>query len=114
MSKVKLLLDVIDDLKSLTSSLECLAQAMASGDTMGSEPLTGNKRSVELQTPQTEPVKLKITHEQLRELAVKLSRSGKREEVKQLIGKYGVKNITTVADADIDAFYADLQQMEGE
>lgn len=55
-----------------------------------------------------------VTHEQLRELAVKLSREGKREEIKQLIEKYGVKNITAVADADLDAFYADLQQMEVE
>ena len=50
--------------------------------------------------------------EVLRELAVKLSRNGKREEIKQLIEKYGVKNITAVAESDLDSFYADLQQME--
>ena len=54
-----------------------------------------------------------MTHEQLRELAVKLSREGKREKVKSLIEKYGVKNITAVAVSDLDAFYADLQQMGG-
>ena len=54
-----------------------------------------------------------VTHEQLRELAVKLSREGKREKVKSLIEKYGVKNITAVAVSDLDAFYADLQQMGG-
>ena len=53
-----------------------------------------------------------VTHEMLRELAVKLSRNGKREEIKQLIEKYGVKNITAVAESDLDSFYADLQQME--
>ena len=41
-----------------------------------------------------------------------LSRNGKREEIKQLIEKYGVKNITAVAESDLDSFYADLQQME--
>ena len=45
-------------------------------------------------------------------LRVKLSRNGKREEIKQLIEKYGVKNITAVAESDLDSFYADLQQME--
>lgn len=55
-----------------------------------------------------------MTHEQLRELAVRLSRTGKREEIKQLIEKYGVKNITAVAESDLDAFYADLQRMGGE
>ena len=55
-----------------------------------------------------------MSHEELRELAVLLSREGKREEIKQLIEKYGVKNITAVAVSDLDAFYADLQQMEVE
>lgn len=103
MSKIKLLIDVVNDIRSLADSLEAVANAMASGD---NQP--------ELQAPQTELVKPKITHEQLREMAVKLSRNGKREEVKQLIGKYGVKNITAVADNDLDSFYADLQRMEDE
>ncbi len=103
MSKIKLLLDVVNDIRSLADSLEAVANAMASG-----------YNQPDLQAPQTESVKPKITHEQLRELAVKLSRSGKREEVKQLISKYDVKNITAVADSDLDAFYADLQRLEGE
>ena len=43
---------------------------------------------------------------------MQLSRSGKREEVKQLIGKYGVKNITAIADAELESFYAELSAME--
>lgn len=98
MSKIKLLLDVVNDIRSLADGLEAIANAMADGD-----------NHPKMQAPQTKP---KVTHEMLRELAVKISRAGKREDVKQLIGKYGVKNITAVAETDIDAFYADLQQME--
>lgn len=100
MSKIKLLLDVVNDMRSLADSLEVLAQIMADGD---------NQRKAMPKPKEEVP---SITHEMLRELAVKLSRSGKREEIKQLLEKYGVKNITAVADVDLDVFYADLQQME--
>ncbi len=103
MSKIKLLLDVVNDIRSLADSLEAIANAMADGD---NQP--------KMQAPQTKPDKPKVTHEMLRELAVKISRAGKREDVKQLIGKYGVKNITAIAVADLGAFYADLQKMEDE
>ena len=102
MSRIKLLLDVVNGMRSLADSLEIMA--MSDGDSIPKEKVSAQKGA---DTPS-------VTHEQLRELAVKLSREGKREEIKQLIEKYGVKNITAVADADLDAFYADLQQMEVE
>ena len=110
MSRIKLLLNVLNDMRSLAESLEEMANAMADGDNQTLE------REAE-QTPakETNPAaetKTTVTHEMLRELAVKLSHSGKRGEVKQLIEKYGVKNITAVAESDLDEFYADLQKME--
>ena len=94
MSRTKLLLDVVSDMRSLADSLETIANAVA-----------GISKEKQADKPS-------VTHEMLRELAVKLSRNGKREEIKQLIEKYGVKNITAVAESDLDSFYADLQQME--
>jgi hypothetical protein len=102
MSKIKLLLDVVNDIRSLADGLEVLANAMADGD---NQPKAQAKAAAE-------PSKPTITHEMLRELAVKLSRNGKREEIKALIEKYGVKNITAVAESDLDAFYAELSAME--
>ena len=100
MSRIKLLLDVVNGMRSLADSLEIMANAMADGDSIPKEKVSAQKGAD----------KPSVTHEQLRELAVKLS----REEIKQLIEKYGVKNITAVAVSDLDAFYADLQQMEVE
>lgn len=97
MSRTKLLLDVVSDMRSLADSLETMANAVAGNDGVSKEKQAD---------------KPSVTHEMLRELAVKLSRNGKREEIKQLIEKYGVKNITAVAESDLDSFYADLQQME--
>ena len=96
-SRTKLLLDVVSDMRSLADSLETIANAVAGNDGISKEKQAD---------------KPSVTHEMLRELAVKLSRNGKREEIKQLIEKYGVKNITAVAESDLDSFYADLQQME--
>ena len=103
MSKIKLLLDVIGDMRSLADSIEAVAKAMADGD--------NQPKAARSAAPPQEP-KPAVTHEMVRELAVQLSRSGKREEVKQLIGKYGVKNITAIADAELESFYADLSGME--
>lgn len=104
MSRIKLLLDVVNGMRSLADSLEIMANVMADGDNIP-------KKSISSQKGADKP---SVTHEQLRELAVRLSRAGKREEIKQLIAKYGVKNITAVAESDLDAFYADLQQMGGD
>jgi len=110
MSRIKLLLNVLNDMRSLADSLEAMANAMADGDNQPQEQAAKQIPSKEANT--AEETKTTVTHEMLRELAVKLSRSGKRGEVKQLIGKYGVKNITAVAESDLDAFYNDLKLME--
>ena len=110
MSRIKLLLDVLRDMRSLADSLEEMANAMADGYNQIPE-----RESEQIPAKETSPAKetkTAVTHEMLRELAVRLSQNGKREEVKRLIGKYGVKNITAVAEPDLDGFYADLQQME--
>ena len=101
--KIQLLLEVISDMRNLADGLDALAQAMADGD--------NQPKAVRSAAPPQEP-KPEVTHEMVRELAVQLSRSGKREEVKQLIGKYGVKNITAIADDELESFYAELSAME--
>lgn len=122
MSRIKLLLNVLNDMRSLADSLESMANAMAEDNNQPQEQETKQIPSKETEpeaeqipVKETEPAKETktiVTHEMLRELAVKLSRGGKREEVKQLISKYGVKNITAVAESDLKSFYNDLQQME--
>lgn len=109
MSRIKLLLNVLNDMHSLADSLEAMANAMAEGDNQTQEQET--KQTSAKETNPAKEIKTDVTHEMLRELAVKLSRGGRREEVKQLIGKYGVKNITEVAESDLESFYNDLQQM---
>lgn len=103
MSRTKLLLDLVESVRSTADCLEAVAKAMADG---------GNQPKAARSTAPPQEQKPAVTHEMVRELAVQLSRSGKREEVKQLIGKYGVKNITAIADDELESFYAELSAME--
>lgn len=109
MSKIKLLLDVVNDMHSLADSLQALANTIADGDIQ-------KKEQPKQQTKKTAAVKESeqptVTHEMIRELAVKLSRCGKREEIKHLLDEYGVRNVTAVKDDDLDTFYAELSAME--
>ena len=96
MSRIKLLLNLINDVRAVANDLQSMADAMASDESSA-----------------TSPAKVPaVTHEKIRELAVKLSRNGKREEIKRLIEQYGVKNVTAIADDDLESFYSELAAME--
>ena len=102
MSKIKMLLDVVESMRSLADSIEVLAQGIADGQ---------NRPKTESEPKETKP---SVTHEMLREVAVKLSRGGRKDDVKALLDNYGVKNITAVAETDLDSFYTDLLNLEGD
>lgn len=110
MSRMKLLLDVITDMRTLADSLEVLADAMADGDVQKKETVVAKsaKKTVAVKASE-QPA---VTHEMVRELAVKISRGGRREEIKQMLEEYGVKNVTAIKEDDLDTFYAELSAME--
>lgn len=100
MSKIKMMLDVVEQMRSLADGIEVLAQGIADG---------GNRPKPEPVPKQNKPA---ITHEMLRELAVRVSQNGKKQDIRDTLNKYGVKNITAVAEADIESCYADLKALE--
>ena len=104
MSKIKMLLDVVESMRSLADSVEVLAQGIADGQ---------NRTKAEPK-PTSQKHKPEVTHEMLRELAVKLSRGGRKDDVKALLDNYGVKNITAVAENDLESFYTDLLSLDGD
>lgn len=96
MSKVKLLLDVIADMKTLAGSLQVLANALA-------EPETTNETKTEL-----EP-KLEITLEQVRALLGKKSIAGYTAQVKELLHKYGADKLSGIDPEQYPALMADAE-----
>ena len=77
MSKIKLALEVVSDLRNLADSIESLVQVVE----------TNNSESVE--TEEKLP-----TLEEVRHYLALLSQSGKQAEVKALITKYGAKKLS--------------------
>ena len=83
MSKIKLLLDVVSDMRSLADSIQAVADAM-----MESESDTDTEVVVS-ETPN-------ITEQQVRDVLVRKSQDGYKEECRALIVKYGATNVTNL------------------
>ena len=100
MSKVKLLLDVISDVRSLADSLQAVADEM-----IENEPKTMNTAPAQKSAKEEkQPIKKEYTLEDVRGILATKSQNGLTAEVKGLIEKYGG---TKLSDIDL-AHYADI------
>ena len=84
MSRMKLALEIVSDLKALAKSIEVLLKAMETDEVLVAE----EKESV--------PKEAKITIEQVRAVLAEKSQGGKQPVVKALIQKYGANKLTEV------------------
>jgi predicted transcriptional regulator len=117
MSKIKLALDVVSDLKSLAESIETLVHAIETN-----EPITTNEvaevpnkkkskaKATKVEDPMTEepeveevqeenkpaPEEKQPTLEEVRAAMADKSRDGHREAVKAIITKYGANNLSSM------------------
>ena len=109
MSKIKLALDVVSDLKSLAESIETLVHAMESNE----EP-TKKKSKAKAKVEEPENKELEVgeatieapveeateekqpTLEEVRAAMADKSRDGHREAVKAIITKYGANNLSSL------------------
>lgn len=99
MSKTKLLLNVVEDVRSLikcyqtlADDLQELSEVFSENENSVSTSDSGlNEASAEDMT--NEPT---ITLEEVRTVLAKLAQDGKQAELKALIGKYGAKRLSEV------------------
>jgi len=86
MSRVKLLLDVVENMRSLADSLQTLANAIA-----------GNDATAEPQTPAAAtPTAKAVTLEQVRAVLAEKSHDGFTEQVRGLLQKYGAQKLSAI------------------
>jgi len=104
MSKIKLALDVVSDLKSLAESIETLVRAMESNG-VADEETTKKKSKAKAKTDETGikepeveevPEEKQPTLEEVRAAMADKSRDGHREAVKAIITKYGANNLSSL------------------
>jgi len=112
MSKIKLALDVVSDLKSLAESIETLVHAMESNEANEEPTKKKLKAKTKAEEPETKepevevatieapveevPEEKPITLEEVRSAMADKSRDGHREAVKAIITKYGANNLSSL------------------
>lgn len=104
MSKVKLLLDVISDVRSVVDSLQAVADAMVENEPAMDATPTQETVKEEKQPTKKNAAKKEYTLEDVRGILARKSQNGLTAEVKGLIEKYGGTKLS-----DIDpTHYADI------
>lgn len=108
MSKVKLLLDVISDVRSLANSLQAVADAMMDTETttMGATPVQEIVNE-EKQPSKKAVSKKEYTLEDVRGVLAEKSQNGLTAEVKALIEKYGGSKLSDISPENYAAIITD-------
>ena len=120
MSKMKLLLDVVSDLRSLADSLQAVADAVAQG---GQEQMDQTTEEKPVQKPEKRTTAKKeepptekagqqskpLTLEQVRAALAEKSRAGHTSEVKALLIKHGADKLSDIDPAEYPALLADAE-----
>ncbi len=125
MGKVKLLLDIIGDLRSLADSLQAVADAVADSEAAEAE-MTTTKEPEETgkagkvatkkdaakkgaKAAKQEPEEKPLTLEEVRAVLAEKSRSGHTEEVRELLAKHGADKLSEIDPAEYAALLAEAE-----
>ena len=124
MGKVKLLLDVIGDLRSLADSLQAVADAVADNSAAEAELTTTkepekagrsgkaaakNTGKKDAKVAKQEPEEKALTLEEVRAVLAEKSRSGHTEEVRALLNKHGADKLSEIDPAEYAALLAEAE-----
>ena len=124
MGKVKLLLDVIGDLRSLADSLQAVADAVADNGAAEAELTTTkepekagkagraaakNTAKKDAKAAKQEPEEKPLTLEEVRAVLAEKSRSGHTEEVRELLNKHGADKLSEIDPAEYAALLAEAE-----
>lgn len=107
MSRIKMLLDVIEDVRSLGNSLQALADVMA-----GSEPKEEPKKKIRTKAepkPKAQPEKKPLTLEEIRMVLAEKSCAGYTAEVRSLITQHGADKLSDVDPAEYEALLSEAE-----
>ncbi len=98
MSRMKIALNVVENLRNLANSIETLSKSLTDTNVSNVEEVI-------------EPVTPKIALEDIREVLTPLTRGGKREEVKALLDKYGARKLPDVKEEDYPKFLEEARKI---
>lgn len=113
MSRIKLFLDVIDDIRALGDSLQVLADAMTSNepreDTNKESKAIAEQKLEEQKAENPVTEKKSITLEEVRKVLAEKSRAGFTDEVKAILTKHGAEKLSEVDPIEYKALLAEVE-----
>ena len=104
MSRIKLLLDVVDDMRALADSIQAVANTMAQNETQTAE----SSERLEVAPAEERP---HISLDQLRTRLGEISRAGYTAAIQSLIQRYGVTHLSKVDPTNYDALLRDAEEL---
>lgn len=105
MSKMKLLLDVVDDMRRLADSLQTVADSIVGDTDVDDQP---DQQPAPQHDKPKAPV---ITIDQVRAVLAEKSGQGKTKEVKALLYKYDAGKLSGVKPEDYPALMEEAQKL---
>lgn len=113
MSQIKLLLDIISDVRSLGDSLQAYADALTTSDKIGDindyeEIYTPPEIQEQPESVKEEPT---ITRADVRAKLAELTRLGFSDAVKELLQKHGAERFSAIADEDLSALMKEAEAL---
>lgn len=110
MSRMKLLLDVVSDLRSLADSLQAVADAVAqNGQEQPAQKPEKKNAAKKVEPPVEKPEPKPLTLEQVRAALAEKSRAGHTSEVKALLIKHGADKLSDIDPAEYPALLAEAE-----
>ena len=106
MSKVKLLLDVVEDMRSLADSLQSVADSIQENTAVSEE---ASAQPVDNTPPK--PTATQLTIDQVRALLAEKSGEGKTQAVKALLYKYDAGKLSGVKPEDYAALMEEARKL---
>ena len=107
MSKIKLLLEVVTDLRSLADSLQAVTDAMASN-----EPVDASHPETPTQVPTQKLEEKTVTLEQVRAVLAEKSHDGFTAKVRALLEKYGASKLSQIDPSKYAALLAEAEVLK--
>ena len=108
MSRIKLLLDVIEDIRSLADSLQAVATALGQSDPEDTPTPAPAPKTPPAPAPAAPPPKA-ITLEEVRAVLAEKSHDGYTDQVRGLLQKYGAEKLSGVDPKHYAALMKDAE-----
>lgn len=113
MSKIKLLLDVITDVRTLADSLQTLADTMAENEVSETD-VVYEKEVVKEKKQQSKKssAKKEFTLEDVRGVLAIKSKDGFTEQIKEIINSFGVDKLSDVEPSNYEDLLKEAEKLE--